>query len=312
MLNCYLSEMDGTFHEVDSIEKNCWINMVHPTESEIRKVSSQLNIPLDFIIDALDNDERSRIERDEDKVLIIVDFPVVTYDEFEIATFETIPIGMIVTEHNFITVCLRESQVLNEFINKRVKNFFTFKKTRFALQILHVIATHYLRFLKQLNRKTDDIEKSLHESVKNKHLFELMNIEKSLVYFLTSLKSNKMVLDKMMRQNILRMYEDDEELLEDVIIENKQAIEMADVHSNILSGMMDAYASIISNNMNNVMKFLTSFTIILSLPTMVFSFYGMNVDLPFENVHLAWIITLAIAVVLSFVTAWVFWKKRYF
>ncbi|EHZ3605571.1 magnesium transporter CorA family protein, partial [Listeria monocytogenes] len=165
-------------------------------------------------------------------------------------------------------------------------------KTRFALQILYMISTTFLRHLKRLNRQTDEIEKELHESMKNKQLYDLMGIEKSLVYFVTALKSNKVVLDKMMRQNIVKMYEEDQDLLEDVIIENRQGIEMAEVHSNILSGMMDAYASIISNNMNIVMKFLTSFTIILTIPTMVFSFYGMNVKLPFMNTPMAWMLTL--------------------
>jgi len=308
MLQFYLSEENSALYEVNNIQKNCWINMIHPTEGEIRQVSSKLNIPLDFIVDALDNYERSRVERDEDKVLIIVDFPIMINDE----TYETIPIGMIITEHNFITVCLKESPILDGFVNNHIKSFFTFKKTRFALQILQVIASHYLRDLKTLNRRTEVAEKSLHESVQNKNLFALMNIEKSLVYFLTSLKSNKLVLDKMMRQNFLKMYEDDDDLLDDVIIEMNQAIEMAGVHSSILSGMMDVYASIISNNMNDVMKFLTLFTIILTVPTLVFSFYGMNVDLPFEHTPLAWIITIVISLFLAAFLAWIFWKKKFF
>ncbi|GGE66000.1 magnesium transporter CorA family protein [Priestia taiwanensis] len=312
MLQFYLTDRDGKLQQVEEMTKNCWINMIAPTEEEIKKVSTQLQIPLDFIKDALDNDERSRIEKDDDKLLIIVDFPIVTYDEFKTPYYETMPIGVIITNDYFITVCLKDTPILHEFINGRVRSFFTFKKTRFALQILYVISSYYLRHLKQLNRQTDEIEKELHQSMKNKQLYALMSIEKSLVYFITSLKSNKIVMEKMMRQNILRMYEDDQDLLEDVIIENKQAIEMAEVHSTILSGMMDAYASIISNNMNIVMKFLTSFTIVLTFPTMVFSFYGMNVELPFQDIPFAWVMTVSLAFVLSSVTAIVFWKKKYF
>ncbi|EAG9542588.1 magnesium transporter CorA family protein, partial [Listeria monocytogenes] len=194
----------------------------------------------------------------------------------------------------------------------RIKGFYTHMKTRFALQILYMISTTFLRHLKRLNRQTDEIEKELHESMKNKQLYDLMGIEKSLVYFVTALKSNKVVLDKMMRQNIVKMYEEDQDLLEDVIIENRQGIEMAEVHSNILSGMMDAYASIISNNMNIVMKFLTSFTIILTIPTMVFSFYGMNVKLPFMNTPMAWMLTLGFAFGIAGALAIVFWRRKFF
>src|SRR5699024_9385573 len=159
MLQYYISNQEGVLSQIDSIQKNCWINMMHPTEEEIRSVSSQLEIPLNFIIDALDNDDQSRIERDEEKILIIVDFPVITYDEFNSATYETIPLGMIITNQHFITVCLRENQIVDEFSSSRIRHFFTFKKTRFALQIVYAISTYYLRYLKQIIRNKDEIEK---------------------------------------------------------------------------------------------------------------------------------------------------------
>jgi magnesium transporter len=193
-----------------------------------------------------------------------------------------------------------------------VKEFFTYKKTRFALQILYVISIYYLRYLKQINKKTNEIERELHQSMKNKELYAFLALEKSLVYFTTSLKSNKVVLAKIMRFNYLKMYEEDKDLLEDVIIENTQAIEMAETYSSILSGMMDAFASIISNNLNMVMKFLTSITIILSFPTMVASFFGMNVGLPFQQHPMAFFFALSLAVFLAGLTAFVFWKKKYF
>nr|WP_052006732.1 magnesium transporter CorA family protein [Listeria fleischmannii] len=300
--------------ELEVAERNSWINIVAPTSEEINQVAENYNIPLEFLEDPLDKDESARIERDDDTeaVLIICDFPVVDEDDIHYASFETIPMGIILTKDHFITICTIDSSIIQSFIKRRIKGFYTHMKTRFALQILYMISTQFLRHLKRLNRQTDEIEKELHESMKNKQLYDLMGIEKSLVYFVTALKSNKLVLDKMMRQHIVKMYEEDQDLLEDVIIENRQGIEMAEVHSNILSGMMDAYASIISNNMNIVMKFLTSFTIILTIPTMVFSFYGMNVELPFMGMPLAWILTLGISFGIAGVLALVFWRRKFF
>jgi magnesium transporter len=174
------------------------------------------------------------------------------------------------------------------------------------------MATSYLKYLKQISKLSDAIEKELHESMKNKELFSLLNLEKSLVYFTTSLKSNNYVLQKILRGNYLKMYEDDQELLEDVMIEHQQAIEMADTYTNILSSMMDAFASVISNNVNNVMKLLTSITIIMAIPTMVASFYGMNVAIPFQNYQHSFLIAIILSFVLSSVTAVVFWKKKFF
>ncbi|GAY77312.1 magnesium and cobalt transport protein corA [Sporolactobacillus inulinus] len=234
-------------------------------------------------------------------------------DESDSAPYDTIPLGIIVTPYYFVTVCLQSNPIIDDFVNNRIRNFFTYKKTRFTLQILYVIARYYLKYLKTIDRRTSLIERELHESMRNKELFDLLSLEKTLVYFTTSLKSNSIVMEKMTKQRFLRMYEDDQDLLEDVIIEIKQAIEMSEVHSNILSGMMDAYASVISNNVNVVMKFLTTVTIVLSIPTMVASFWGMNVSgIPWEHaLHGFWIpITLAIG--LAGITALFFWKKKYF
>ena len=180
------------------------------------------------------------------------------------------------------------------------------------MQILFVISSYYLRYLKQINKKTNEIEHVVHQSLKNKELFAFLALEKSLVYFTTSLKSNKVVLDKILRFNYLKMYEEDKDLLEDVIIEKTQAIEMAETYRSILTGMMNAFASIISNNLNIVMKFLTSITIILSFPTMVASFYGMNVDIPLQHATHSYAIPLVISAFLTSLTAFVFWKKKYF
>ncbi|MEI4802190.1 magnesium transporter CorA family protein [Bacillus sp. NPDC077411] len=313
MLNIYLTDRNGKLQEIEEIQKGCWINVLHPTEEEIQFLVQTLNVELDFIKDPLDDEERSRIEKEDDNALIIVDIPTVRHDEEGNSMYDTIPIGMIVMPECFVTICLEENPIFERFINQRIKEFYTFKKTRFALQLLYTISTYYLRYLKQINRKTTDLEQELNKSMKNKEIFTLLGLEKSLVYFTTSLKANKIVIQKLMRNNtFLKMYEDDQDLLEDVLIENKQAIEMAEIYSNILSGMMNTFSSVISNNLNSVMKFLTSMTIILSVPTMVSSFFGMNVPVPLsENPH-GFLMAMIISAILSCVMAFIFWKKRYF
>lgn len=312
MLNFYLSDAQGKLNQVDTIEKGCWINAINPTEQEIQFLVQKLDLDLDFIKDPLDDEERSRIEIEGEHTLIIVDIPIVAHDDTGHTIFDTIPIGMIISSNTFVTICLSENPIFERFIYQKVKGFFTFKKTRFALQLLHTTSTYYLRYLKQINRKTNEIEAELHQSTRNQELFTMLNLEKSLVYFTTSLKSNKIVMQKILKGNILKMYEDDEDLLEDVIIENKQAIEMAEVYSNILSGMMNTFASVISNNLNIVMKFLTSITIILSIPTMVSSFFGMNVGIPLADIPHAFPIVIGISALLSSTIAFIFWKKKYF
>ncbi|PFQ48836.1 magnesium transporter [Bacillus cereus] len=313
MLNIYLTDRNGKLQEIEKMQKGCWINVLHPTEEEIQYLVQTLNVDLDFIKDPLDDEERSRIEKEDNNTLIIVDIPTVRHDEEGNSIYDTIPIGMIVMPDCFVTICLEENPIFERFINQRIKEFYTFKKTRFALQLLYTISTYYLRYLKQINRKTIDLEHQLNQSMKNKEIFTLLGLEKSLVYFTTSLKANKIVIQKLMRNStFLKMYEDDQDLLEDVLIENKQAIEMAEIYSHILSGMMNTFSSVISNNLNSVMKLLTSITIILSLPTMVSSFFGMNVKVPFEGEAHGFVIVLIICVTLSFTLAFVFWKKRYF
>ncbi|MDM5330511.1 magnesium transporter CorA family protein [Neobacillus sp. CF12] len=312
MLEIYKSTETKVLEQVDNISKGCWVNMYAPTEEEINKVASEANIYVDFIRDALDDEERPRIEREDGQVYIIVDYPYITHDDAGFPIYETIPIGIVLTDECIITVSLKDTPILEVFKNNKIKEFFTFKKNRFALQILAIITSYYLRYLKQINKRTNEIERELHQSMKNKELYAFLALEKSLVYFTTSLKSNKVVLDKILRFSYIKMYEEDKDLLEDVMIEKIQAIEMAETYSSILSGMMDAFASIISNNVNIVMKFLTSFTIILSFPTIVFSFYGMNVDLPFQNSPHAFWISITVACVLSTLTALIFWKKKYF
>ncbi|MGO4183462.1 magnesium transporter CorA family protein [Paenibacillus sp. TAF43_2] len=312
MLNIYITDEQGILKETDEITSGCWVNLVAPTEQEMNLAAAKAQIPLDFIKDPLDEEERSRIENDNSNVLIVVNLPLVSTDDKGIPMYDTIPLGMIIADDCFITVCLKDNPIFHVFAQNKIKQFYTYKKTRFSFQILYLIATSYLKYLKQIIKMTDEIEKKLHQSMKNKELFSLLNMEKSLVYFTTSLKSNNIVMQKMLKSKYMKMYEDDQELLEDVIVENQQAIEMSETHTTILSGMMDAFASVISNNLNIVMKFLTSITIILSLPTMVASFYGMNVKIPFQDYPHAFFIAMTISVILSSVTAVIFWKKRFF
>ena len=312
MLMIFKSDFQGKLQETEDITPGSWIHLISPTEEEIQVIASKLELPMEYLKDPLDEEERSRIEKDDGKILIIVNSPYISYDDKGISIYDTIPIGMIIAKNCFVTICSKDIPLFHAFSTGKVKGFFTYKRTRFAFQVLYSIATSFLKYLKQISKKTDAIERELHQSMKNKELLSLLNFEKSLVYFTTSLKSNNIVMQKMLKSNYLKMYEDDQDLLEDVIIENQQAIEMAETHSSILSGMMDAFASIISNNVNIVMKFLTSFTIILSLPTMVASFYGMNVPIPFQEHRYSFYIAISLAFILSSITAFIFWRKKFF
>lgn len=278
MLQIYKTVNDE-FLCLDNFEDGVWVNMVNPDEDEIKRVCEGLGAEAEYIKAALDEEERARIEHDNGQVLIIVDVPVIDKDG-NLNLYATIPLGIIMMKESIVTVCLKDNTVIKDFEKKRVKAFLTHFKNRFVLQILYRNAAQYLQYLKYIDKASSKIEKDLHRSQKNKELIQLLKLEKSLVYFSTSLKSNEVVLEKMLKLDIVKKYEDDLDLLEDVIIENKQAIEMANIYSSILSGTMDAFASVISNNLNIVMKFLTSITIVMAIPTMVSSFFGMNVPIP--------------------------------
>ncbi len=302
----------GLFREVNKAEKGCWVNLVAPTVQEINTLCHSIGVREDFIRYSLDIEERARIDVEDDQLLITTDIPIIEQDDNEISSdFSTIPLGMIVVRDDFfITVCTKETPILKEFIDCKIKNFFTFKKTRFILQILLKTATYYLSYLKHINRETDKAEYRLQKSMKNQELIKLLSLEKSLVYFTTSIKSNEIVMEKLLRGNYIKMYEEDEDILEDAIVENKQAMEMGTIYRDILSGTMDAYASVISNNLNIVMKFLTSVTIVMSIPTIVASLWGMNlINLPFANSDYGFPIILGISVLLSF-GAWILMHKK--
>ena len=289
--------IEGRLSRIEKIEEGVWINLTHPSEKEITDVQQLLNIETDFLRAPLDEEERSRIESDNGQTLILVDVPVID-KEGNRSIYTTIPLGIILIKHVIVTVCLKENTIIRDFVDERVKSFLTQYKTRFVLQILYRNSVRYLQFLRHIEKISNKIEKDLHRSMRNKELIQMLRLEKSLVYFSTSLKSNEVVLEKLMKYEYIKYYPEDTDLLEDVIIENKQAIEMANIYSSTLSGTMDAFASIISNNLNIVMKYLTSVTIIMAIPTMLSGFFGMNVPIPLSNNAYGFWIIVAMTIVI--------------
>lgn len=287
----YYRSIEGKITETNGIEPNCWIALTDPTETEISAIEEDMHIDRDYIRAALDEEEPSRIESDDGVTLIVVDYPIAEQDNDPDRTllYSTTPMSLIITDKNVITVSAKENVVLDEIAKGVVKGVRPDHRTRFVFTVLLRIAARYLQYLKQIDKLSDYVETKMYRSMKNKELIQLQGLEKSLVYFSTSLKSNEMVLEKLMRGRYLKLYEEDQDLLDDVMIEVKQAIEMTSIYSNILSGTMDTFASIISNNLNIIMKRMTTITIILTMPTIVFSFYGMNLHenaagLPIANV----------------------------
>ena len=311
MLKIYNTDIEtNNFEEIKEFKKGSWISLTNPSEVEIKKVCESINIQEDFIRDALDFEEKARIDEEEDDntILFVVDVPIIEKTE-ENQIYTTMPLGMIVVRDDFfITVSLRKNKVIEDFEKRKIKNFQTYKKSRFIFQILYLNSSYYLTHLKQINKETEIAEYILKNSMKNKELLKLLNLEKSLVYFRTSLKSNELVMERTMKGKIIKLYEEDEDILEDAITENRQAIEMVKIYSDILNGTMDAYASIISNNLNRVMKTLTSITIVLAVPTMISSFWGMNVPVPFQYNKFGFLIMITLAIVITLLVTW--WLKK--
>ena len=305
---------EGAIHEIQEPQDGCWIALTNPTATEIFEISEQFQIEVDDLRAPLDEEERSRIEVEDDYTLILVDVPMIE-ERNDKDWYGTIPLGIIVTDKMIFTISLEDTQVLTRFMEGRVRNFFTYMKTRFILQILYRNASMYLRYLRIIDKKSEQVEEKLHLSPRNQELIELLELEKSLVYFTTSLRSNEAVLEKLIKVESIKKYPEDTELLEDVIIENTQAIEMANIYSGILRSMMDAFASVISNNLNDVMKILSVITIVMSIPTIIFSAYGMNLNaagMPFSGTQWGFLIVILISIALSVIAAIVLSKKKYF
>lgn len=313
MIRIFKTE-DGAMHEKEEMQPGCWIALTNPTASEIIDIADTYQIDPDHLRAPLDEEERSRIEVEDEYTLILVDIPSIEERNGK-DWFVTIPLAIITTKDVLITVCLEETPVLTSFMDGRVRDFHTFMKTRFILQILYKNATQFLQYLRIIDKKSEVIERKLHQSQKNEELIELLELEKSLVYFTTSLRSNEVVLEKLLRIEKIKKYPEDTDLLEDVIVENKQAIEMANIYSGILSSMMGTFASVISNNLNIVMKVLAVITIVMSIPTIVFSAYGMNLSaagMPFSRTPWGFLIVIILSVVASIIAAIFLSRKKFF
>ncbi|MDQ0222757.1 magnesium transporter CorA family protein [Streptococcus moroccensis] len=283
--------------EIDTFAPGAWINLINPSQSETMEIAERFNIDITDLRAPLDAEEMSRISVEDDYKLIIVDVPISEERNSKIY-YVTIPLGIIITEEAIITTCLVDLPLFDFFINRRVRNFYTFMKSRFVFQILYRNAAIYLSALRQIDRKSEEIESQMHESTRNEELIELMELEKTIIYFKASLKTNERIVKKLTASSyLLKKYEEDEDLLEDTLVETQQAIEMADIYGHILKGMTDTFGSIISNNQNTIMKTLALATMVLSVPTMIFSAYGMNFvqmdALPFNDIpHAFWWVIL--------------------
>lgn len=287
-----------------------WINVVDPNWEEIETLINRYDIPEDFIRDPLDSEESARVEYDEDTrySLIILDLPVVNDTNLKVLSFITIPLGIIIGNKKIITVCNVENEFLDNFARQNINLHF---HSRFALNILLTISNHYNRNLRLLNKTRLRIERDLKNNVTNKQLYNLMEVEKSLVYFLAALKGNESIIKKLFRLPAIKRFDEDEDILEDLVIENNQALETTRLYTDILESITTSYASLLSNEMNNTMKTLTLFTVFLTLPTLVFSFFGMNVPLPInDRSYISWIIVICISLIIVSIVGAFLWRKQ--
>ena len=308
MINYYMT-VDSRLSQIQELQDGCWVSAVDPTEEEIRYLTETLGVDSGFVRAGLDEEESSRIEQEEEQTLIVVDAPVAEKQDDGTMTYYTMPFAIILMPDYVLTVSLRDNTVIAEITGGVVKNVQTKLKTRFFLTILLRIAYRFLQNLKQIDKISSFVEQQLHKSMRNKELIQLLGLEKSLVYFSTSIKANEVTMEKIQRGRIIKLYEEDEDLLDDVLIEIHQANEMCNIYSGILSGMMDAFASVISNNLNIVMKVLTSLTIVMAIPNMIFSFYGMNVSgIPMPY---AWF-TIVVSIIAVAIVTYILVKKNMF
>ena len=312
MLKIYNTDVtSGEFSRIDTYEVGSWVNLVNPTEAEIDEVVNALGIKKNFIMSIIDDDEKPRIDEEEGVKMLLLDVPVYEIKN-KIKTITTLPIGILVVRNDYIvTVCLQKYSIIDEFTKGKVKEFYTYKKSRFIIQMIYKLALLYLKMLREIDNKIEVAESNILNATKNQELLNLLSIENSLTYIITALKSNGVVLDKILKGNVIELYEEDEDLLEDAIIENNQAIEMADLYRGILSSTTDTVATIISNNLNTIMKFLAGITIVFSIPTMVASFMGMNVTFgKFDDNPYDFVLLILVSLLLSLIVALILKKKN--
>ncbi len=298
----FYQTLEGCVREISEPVQGCWISVIDPTAQEIHQLIDRYGLDSGFVRSSLDEEESSRIEREDDQTLIIVDTAVSELQTEETILFFTVPLGIIITEMYVFTISLRDNRVLRDMAEGVVKGIQTRMKTRFVMQLLLRITAIYLQDLKQIDKTSQVMEQQLSGAMKNKELIQMLELEKSLVYFSTSLKANEVTIEKLLRGRTIKLYDEDQDLLEDVLIEVRQAIEMSNIYSGILQSMVEAFGSVISNNLNIVMWRLTVVTIIMSIPTMIFSFYGMNTaGLPVPQTWFATLISVGITALVAYV-----------
>ena len=308
MLTIYKTTEQG-LEQLDSMANGTWVKAVDPTPEEIQQLITW-GIDADYINYSLDLDEMPRMERDKDYTFILIRIPH-SQPESDIP-YITIPLGIMIKGNTIVTLCRYDKEMFKVLANGKYRLLKTGKRYRFALYIFLETATRYLTHLREINRITEALEDQLQKSTRNREVLELLKYQKSLTYFATALRSNEVMMERVQRTQIFNYYEDDQELLEDVLTENQQAIQMTNINTEILSSMMDAFASIISNNLNAVMKVLAALTIILNLPAIVAAFYGMNVTLPGEDHPLAFLTVIGISIALTALATFIFYKRDWF
>lgn len=309
----YFKNINNETVAIERPDNGAWVNILPPLkQEEFTELSEALDIPLDFLTDSLDIDEKSRFENEDNVKLIVIKTPTEnnSFNDSD-AFYITIPICIILTHTQIVTVNSFENAAIKKFLNT-FRNRQADNRKMMVLKIFEKVVQNSLEYLKEINQRRNQLEQKLYDSNRNEELLQLMRIQKSLVYFVTALRSNELLFMKLERTNFLALNEDEKEFLNDLIVDTSQALEMANTYTNILSSTLDAFASIISNNLNNVMKRLTSITIILSLPALVAGIYGMNVPIPYQNRHHAFYIPLLLSLVISVVISWYFMKRKWF
>ena len=289
---------NGGLRETSDFAPSCWINLVEPTTTELERVLTHTGVPRDFLTDPLDADERPRFDYDDDSSILIVHVPYAVEDD-EVVPYRTVPLGIILVRETVITVCSAQTPVTTAFLDQIRRVCPPSDRYRFAFRLLWHGGVLFLRYLHDIHQRSLALEDELHESISNEVLLKLLTIEKSLVYFSTSLKADTIALARANTARQLVMSEDDRDQLEDAMVEYQQALETATIHANILNGTLDTFASLINNNLNNVMKYLTAATILLAVPTLVASIYGMNIPLPFQQHPSAFGIVMGVSCVLA-------------
>lgn len=311
MMTYYRTD-DQVIHEEEKLSDGVWVQMINPTHDECEEIAEKLMVDIDDVKAALDVEESSRIELQDGYTLILVDIPTIEIRHDQ-RTYTTIPLGIILTQDIIVTVCTEDTPVLQNFVRNRVKEFSTKKKLRFVYQILYRTAANYQANLRIIDKRRTEIEERVGSDTDDSDLINLHELESTLVYFATSLRANGVVLDRLTRYKRLEQYPEDKELLDDVIVENRQAIEMTSIYRDIINGTRELMSSLLDNRLNNVMKYLTSITIVMAIPTVISGIYGMNVDenwMPFANIPHGFLIICIITLLICIITMLFLRKKK--